>query len=260
MKILVIYDGTLNSKNALRYGIEKIRQRSGVLFILSVFQRELFIDYEGGPEAERLARKEFNIYLNAAREIIGQMGSGLDIHIIEGEGNPEDICLEYASQYNIDLILTPPRYKSIIRKFPCPVSVIPGIILMPLDNTNNYETSMDEVIKEAKTIHSKIILLGIVPIHLYSGSEKEEIKRIRTETQNNLKKVKRALKEQNIEAKDILREGFADEEILKCADEYDVSLVIIPVNKDIPSELNKSAEIILSEGDRIKIPLLNAIH
>ena len=56
MKILMIYDGTLQSKTALTYGIGKVRERGGELIVLQVFQSSLFVDYDAGPMAEERAR------------------------------------------------------------------------------------------------------------------------------------------------------------------------------------------------------------
>ena len=55
MKILTIYDGTLQSKTALTYGINKVRERGGELIVLQVFQSSLFVDYDAGPMAEERA-------------------------------------------------------------------------------------------------------------------------------------------------------------------------------------------------------------
>lgn len=256
MKILVTYDGTLNSKDALIYGIKIIRQRGGKLLLLSVFNRGLFTDYEGGPDAERIAREDLFIHIQEARKIIDEMASGYDVRLIEREGNPEDVIIEYAKAEGVDLLITTPKYKSLLKKAPCPVTFIPGTILMAVDHTDSYEVAIDEVIRESRDSHSKVILLGVVPVHIYSRSEREEIERMRRETLNNLKKVKKILANEKIEVEEIMREGFVDEEISRCADKYNASMVIIPVNREMTSELNKAAEILSEERELIKSPLL----
>jgi nucleotide-binding universal stress UspA family protein len=270
MKILVTYDGTLNSKDALIYGIEKIRQSGGSLFVLYVFNRNIFLDYEGGPEAERVARSEAKTYIDEARKIIDEMGKGLNIQIIEEEGIPEEEIIRFVSEEDgspknqkifggksrVDLILTTPHYKSINKKAPCPVSIIPGIILMPVDSTDNYEIAIPDLIREAKATHSRVLLLGIVPVHLYSRSERKELKVIKNETLKRLKKAKQSLIANGLDVREILREGFVDEEILKAAQEYEPSMIIIPKSTESPSELNKAAEIISNEEGLLKAPLI----
>lgn len=255
MKILVTYDGTLSSKDVLRYGIDKTRQAGGSLFVLYVFNRAKFIDYEGGLDAEEIARRESGLYIADAKMIINETGKGLDIDIIEEEGNLEEEIINFAIQKKVDLILTTPRYRSIVKKAPCPVSIIPGIILMPIDNTDNYEFAISNIIKEAKFTSSKVILLGIVPVHLYSRSEKEELNRIRNEILRRLKKAKQILRVNGIEVKEILRSGFVDEEILRCAQEYEVSMIMISAYSNRPSELKKAVDIINREKDLLKAPL-----
>lgn len=117
MKVLVAYDGTLDSKTALRYVLEKIKESDGELIVLYVFTRELFIDYDALPGAEEAARKESSRYVREAEAIIQEEGKGVKASIIEAEGNQETEIIRYAHAENIDLLLCPPRYKAVIKTF-----------------------------------------------------------------------------------------------------------------------------------------------
>lgn len=46
MKTLVLYDGTLQAKEALRYGMDSVRKTGGSVTIVNVFQSSLFLDYD----------------------------------------------------------------------------------------------------------------------------------------------------------------------------------------------------------------------
>ena len=117
MKVLVAYDGTLQSKEALRYGMEKVREKGGEVLALHVFNNSMFIDYEASPEAIEVARRESSAHVEAAKLLIREEGNGVKTGVFVGEGDPEDEVIRFASERNVDLLLCPPRYKSVIRKF-----------------------------------------------------------------------------------------------------------------------------------------------
>ena len=56
MKVLVAYDGTLQAKDALRHGVQKVKEVGGEVVALHVFNSNLFVDYDvfGAEEAARL--------------------------------------------------------------------------------------------------------------------------------------------------------------------------------------------------------------
>ena len=49
--------------------------------------------------------------------------------------------------------------------------------------------------------------------------------------------------------------GYPDEEILKAAEEFAVSLIMLPTGGKTPSELTKAAAILLEEPERIRRPV-----
>lgn len=255
MKILTLYDGTLQSKTALQYGINKAREKDGEVVVLHVFQSNLFIDYGAGPGAEELARAEWARHARDAKKIIEDEGSGILIRLQAEEGEPEAELLRCARSEHPDLILATPRYKGVTKAAPCPVYIMPGTILVPVDNSDAALTGLDKIIGEAKATGSKVLLLGIVSIHLYSAAETKELEQVRNSTVAVIKKIKRLLVGQKIEASEIIRSGYPDEEILKTAGEYAVSLIILPGGGKTPSELTKAASILLDEPERIKQPI-----
>lgn len=256
MKVLVAYDGSINSKLALKYGIRKIKELGGDLAALHVFNRSMFIDYGAGPNAEELARRESSGHVEDAKVIIADAGAEAYAKLFTTEGNPEEETVRFARTEMMDLIISPPRYKSLVKKAPCPVSIIPGNILLPVDNTDSYLAILEKVAKEATETASKVIVLGIVPIHLYSRGEKKEVERIRKETETAVKKAKKLLSNSGIETKDIVRSGYPDVEIVKVADEYPVTMIMVSASADVPSELGKAANIIIDDSENLKKPVL----
>ena len=245
MKILSVYDGTIHSKNALQYGMQKIKKQGGELVVLHVFQSNLFLDYDGGPGAEEIARRESQRHLAEATALISEQANSLSVRLITEDGEPESEILRLVGSEHPDLLLVPPRFKAITKRVPCPVCLIPGTILVPVDDSDGILASLDQVVSEVRAMDSKVLLLGIVPIHLFSYSEKEELKSVEKKTVGSVKKVKKLLAEQGIATTELIRSGYPDEEILKAADEFRVSLIMLPGGGKTPSELNKAAAIII---------------
>ncbi|HEX8949145.1 MAG TPA: universal stress protein, partial [Dissulfurispiraceae bacterium] len=241
MKILVTYDGTLHSKSALRYGIEKVKEQGGEVTALYVFNPGMFVDYDAHPDVERMARREALGHVEAAKTLVKEADAGVKADVLFEEGAPEEEIVRYAKELRADVILATPRYKSIMRNAPCPVSIIPGHILVPVDNTDSLLAMLGRVVKEAKAAESKVMLLGIVPVHIYGPGEKDELEKVRKETSLMLGKVKKQLKEEGIDTKELISAGYPDEEILKAAEAESVSMIMIPDSGDAPSELNKAA-------------------
>lgn len=256
MKILTIFDGTLQSRTALRYGIGKVKEKGGELIVLQVFQSSLFTDYDAGPRAEEMARAEARQHYHDAVNIIGEAGEAAPVRIVTEEGDTEEELLRIAASEHIDLVLAPPRYKGIVKSSPCPVFIMPGTILLPVDNSDWILADLGYIVNEAKATGSKITLLGVVPIHLYGAEEKTELERVRMKTGAVLRKIRKALHEQGIEATETVRSGYPDEEILKAADEYAVSLIMLPAGGKTPSELAKAAVILLDEPGKVRLPIL----
>jgi len=114
MKVLVAYDGTLQAKDALKYGIEKVKESGGEIVALTVFNSNMFVDYDVFG-AEEAGRAESMRFAAEAKKILAE--TGINARVIVAEGNPEEETISYARENSIDLLLCPPRYKSIIRSF-----------------------------------------------------------------------------------------------------------------------------------------------
>lgn len=124
MKILVAYDGTLSSKDALKYGLQKVKAEGGELIVLHVFNSRMFFDYEA-INAEEITRRESYRYLEDAKRIVKEMGEGVNISFFMIEGDPEKSVIKYAKAKNVDLILASFRYRSILKRAHCPVYIVP---------------------------------------------------------------------------------------------------------------------------------------
>ena len=116
MKVLVAYDGTLQSKDALRYGVEKVKENGGELVALHVFNSNQYIDYDvfGAEEAGRAASMRS---VSEAKKILAETGKGVRTRVIVEEGNPEEETMNFARENNVDLLLCSPSYKRIISGF-----------------------------------------------------------------------------------------------------------------------------------------------
>jgi len=117
MKIMVAYDGTLQAKEALAYGLEKARTKGGEVMALYVFNSDLFIDYDASMGAAAAARREAEGYIAEAKSIIREKGNGVTAHLYSAEGNPEQEVIQFAREQKVDVLLCPPKFRTIIRKY-----------------------------------------------------------------------------------------------------------------------------------------------
>jgi nucleotide-binding universal stress UspA family protein len=255
MKILTIYDGTIQSKTALQYGLRKAQEKSAELIVLQVFQASLFLDYDAGPRAEEVARAEAARHRRDAEAIIAAAGDKLSVRVLSEEGEPVEETVRVAKKEKTDIILSTPRYKAITGKAGCPVYIMPGTILVPIDSSDALKADLETITSEAKASGSKVLLLGVVPAPLYGAAEKAELVRVQKKTAAAMNRIRKALSEQGIEASETVRSGYPDEEILKAADEFSVSLIMLPAGGKTPSELTKAAAILLDEPERVRRPV-----
>ncbi len=116
MKIMVAYDGTLQSKEALVYGIEKAHEKGGEVVALHVLNTNMFIDYDV-MDAETTARSEAGRFVEEAKALIREKGKGVKASLFSTEGNPEEEIVSFAKDKKADILLCPPRFKGIINKY-----------------------------------------------------------------------------------------------------------------------------------------------
>lgn len=117
MKIMVAYDGTMQAKEALAYGMKKAAEKGGEVVALHVFNSPLFVDYDALPEAEAMARAEASRFIDEARTIIREKGSGVKASLFSTDGNPEESVIEFAKAEKVDVLLCPPKYHRIISRY-----------------------------------------------------------------------------------------------------------------------------------------------
>lgn len=116
MKIMVAYDGTLQAKEALVYGMDKAREKGGEVIALHVFNSGMFLDYDV-MDAEAVARRESVRLVEEARALIREKADGVKASLFTREGNPGEEVISFAKAKQADLLLCPPHFKSIINKY-----------------------------------------------------------------------------------------------------------------------------------------------
>ena len=117
MKIMVAYDGTLQAKEALVYGLDKARVKGGEVVALHVFNNSMFIDYDATIDAQSVAKAEAEKYINEAKTIIREKGKGVKASLYSTEGNPTDEMISFAKSEQVDIMLCPPKFTKIITKY-----------------------------------------------------------------------------------------------------------------------------------------------
>jgi len=117
MKIMVAYDGTLQAKEALVYGMDKAREKGGEVVALHVFDSGMFIDYDAHVDAEGMARQETARFIAEAKALIQEKAKGVRVSMFTTEGNPEEEMINFAKENHADVLLCPPKFKGIINRY-----------------------------------------------------------------------------------------------------------------------------------------------
>jgi hypothetical protein len=117
MKIMVAYDGTLQAKEALVYGMKKAQEKGGEVVALHVFNKPLFVDYDAVPGAESLARAEAARFVEEAKTIIREKSAGVKTSLFSTDGNPAEAVMTFAREEKVDVLLCPPAFRSIAAKY-----------------------------------------------------------------------------------------------------------------------------------------------
>jgi nucleotide-binding universal stress UspA family protein len=114
---MVAYDGTLQAKEALVYGMDKVREKGGEVVALYVFNNNMFIDYDASVDAESVARRESVRFVEEAKSLIHEKGKGVNASLFTMDGNPEEEVVSFAKAQKVDVLLCPPKFKTIISKY-----------------------------------------------------------------------------------------------------------------------------------------------
>jgi hypothetical protein len=117
MKIMVAYDGTLQAKEALVYGIDKAREKGGEVVALHVFNDNMFIDYDASVNAKGIAKAEAEKFISEAKTIIRERGKGVKASLYSTEGNPTEEMISFAKSEKVDILLCPPKFTKIISTY-----------------------------------------------------------------------------------------------------------------------------------------------
>lgn len=118
MRVLVAYDGSLKSKEALKFGLSRMRGGSGLLTILYVFDRSLFVYYPAGIKEIDRARGEAEDMLCEAREFAESLLEGVWIKAVMEEGAPEEEIMRHAEECCYDMVVCPKAYAKVADELP----------------------------------------------------------------------------------------------------------------------------------------------
>jgi len=123
MKVLVVSDGTPDSESALAYGLAKARETSGQLIALHVHQHYFPRD-DAGRSSSHQALQDSRRRYESIRTWIHNHGCGVsanaDFSIIDDYSD----ILRYASDAEIDLIVSPPAFVEMFDKARCLVDIV----------------------------------------------------------------------------------------------------------------------------------------
>jgi len=258
MNILVLLDGGFQEETTLRYALYRAQPQRDTIFILSVFSEGMLYYYDAMPMVKDMLRRDIKSHIDRAIKIVREQGKGIGAYVLEEDGKLHKVLERVIKREAIDIIYAPPSYKAAFNsRINCPLAIIPGTILIPLDHEELPTDSVNALVIEAKMAASAVHLLGIVPIHIYSVNERKELEVITKKTTDNVKSIGKRLIRSHIQCSEALCAGFPDEEIIKAFKERAASIILFAQGHDRPSELNKAFNLLLQERDALKLPIFS---
>ncbi len=124
MRILAAYDGTLNAKDVLRYGLYRIRKSGGELKVLHMLDSEILKDFEEFEACASLMNEAAR-NLEEARKIVDESGKGRQVEFISCKCGLAHELMSYAEEGRFDLILVPQKFAGVARSSLSRVSIVP---------------------------------------------------------------------------------------------------------------------------------------
>lgn len=120
MNILIVYNGSLPSKIALRRAMRNVREYGGKVIVLVLLQEKLFIDYDDGSRAEVIASDGPAHWKEEIRNLIGIELDSVSVKTLISEGNPEETINRCLENEEIDIIFSPQYFNSVKEGMICP--------------------------------------------------------------------------------------------------------------------------------------------
>jgi nucleotide-binding universal stress UspA family protein len=125
MKVLAAYDGSLDSKAALKYGIQRVREVTGELIALTYFPSiaMLMTMPVRVPRSARGAMR-FVTWMKRGVHTRSTGRDGIKARVVFTEGHARTEILSYATKEDVDLIVVPSALDSLIDAACCLVDVV----------------------------------------------------------------------------------------------------------------------------------------
>lgn len=151
MRILVAYDGTLNAKDVVRYGLYRAKATGGDLKILHMFDSGALSDFEGFDIYEAF-KNEAALHLTELRKIIDESEVAKRVELISCEGGLERELLDYAEEGRFDLILVPQKFAAIAQES------LSRVVVVPRDYSRFKVLLVDDEVEFAQVLSKRLNL------------------------------------------------------------------------------------------------------
>lgn len=124
MKVLVIYDGSQDAEAALKYGMQRARTSGGQLIAFHTARRSSFhSDDEHACKAGEPLMDSFR-NIKTVKQFAGSNGGIVTVGMAVAHGENRDEILAFADTLEVDLIVAPPEFETLVQKACCLTDIV----------------------------------------------------------------------------------------------------------------------------------------
>lgn len=124
VKILVVYDGSDDSKAALKYGMQKVHATGGELIAFHVHQRHVFHSDDIRPGTSGKTIHDALHGLNTVRTFVNARGNAVTLRIAVAVLLDRQEILNFAGRLDVDLIVASQDFESLMHKACCLTDIV----------------------------------------------------------------------------------------------------------------------------------------
>ncbi len=251
--IVVGYDESESSKAALKEASLWIKKHGGKLFLVHAvyFDQEEFVILPS--QMEKRFEIGTKLCIQAKKDIQSEFGLNSSVESLVCEGEPPEVIVDVAQGKKADLIALGTYGRKGLKRLvmgsvtsqvvlnaPCDVLVVKRpcsactgnytSILLPFDGSEFSKKALGRALELAKTDNAQLIVLYVIPRYeeMVEFFRTDSIKKgLYREAEKVIEEAKKVASGLGIAIQSEIREGHADEEIIKAAEKNENDLIVM---------------------------------
>lgn len=255
MKISVLIDETIYSISALKHVLTELAKPDDEVFVIKFTNDLVPIHYEATIYARELVAEGFRKNWQLADKIVASSNNKTKITVSEAYADIQTVIDNHIAMCLPNLIYLPKIYKKQLKLKQLCYFFCPAVAVLPVENNALNEQLLRRFSMTAELCFDDVIIQGLIPVHLYSATEQEQLNKLSAMVQSTTKALSKALSKAHIKNRYSICSGFMDEEIMKLVKTKNIDCLFFAPQLDSPSELYKAIQMIAADLELLRIPI-----